>query len=95
MARRDVVGHAEMAGRDGPPLLGETGVFEGNASTLDHAPNGAFGNPVWLGSARNGNVRFPAEFACRCTEFGSTVGVETLDELVAHEGKESFLRVLH
>jgi hypothetical protein len=91
---RNVVGHAEVASSKGPPLLGEARLFEGDASALDDTTDGTLGNPVGLGPARDRGVELPAELTCRGTEFGSTVRVKTLDELVAHEGEESFLRVL-
>ena len=83
-----------MAGSKEPSLLGEAGLFEGDASALDDTLDGTLGKPAGLGPAGDRGVELSAGLACRGTEFGSTVRVETLDELVAHEREESFLRVL-
>jgi hypothetical protein len=91
---RDVVGHAEVASGERPPLLREAGLLQTHTGAFDDTPNGAFSDTVGLGPSGDGGVKLPAKFTCRSTKFRGTVRVKTLDRLMPHEGTKCLLCVL-
>ena len=91
---RDIVGHAEVAGREGPPLLRKPRLLESNSGSLDDAPNGALRDAIRLRATRDGRMKLPSQFAGRSSKFRGAVRVETLDRNVASEGKKGLLRLL-
>jgi len=57
---RNVVGHAEVASNERPPLLWEAGLLQGNASAFYDTPHGAFGDTIGLRPSGDGRVRLPS-----------------------------------
>ena len=91
---RDGVGHAEVAGREGPPLLRKPRLLETNSGSLDDAPNGALSDAIRLRATRDGRMKLPSQFASRSSKFRGAVRVETLDRDVASKRKTGLCRVL-
>ena len=91
---RDVVGQAEVAGREGPPHLRKPRLLESNSGSLDDASNGAFSDAIRLRATRDGRMKLPSQFAGRSSKFRGAVRVETLDRNVASKRKKGLFRVL-